>query len=86
MSELTDKEIKFAYANSNFGEQSETPEGRKDLITEALMKIATGYRTGHTIESIVIELHLARRSKYGIFHLTYHGVEFLAQHFPKVIK
>ncbi len=50
---LTDVQINNAWGNANFGESN-----KRDVVANALLKYASGYGTGHTIECICRELGL----------------------------
>ena len=59
--------IDAAFEGTNFGLPGETPEGRKRLVAECVLKRACGFRDGHTIETICKQLCLltAKGNPYG---------------------
>lgn len=50
---ITDKQMKTAFGNANFGDVSP-----RDVIANTLLKCASGYATGHTARVICEELGL----------------------------
>ncbi len=50
---LTDRQINDAWGNADFGQVD-----KRKIIGNALLKYATGRKTGRTIESICLELGL----------------------------
>lgn len=69
---LNDEEIDIVWGNANFGEAN-----RRDIIGNALLKYATDYGTGHTIECICLELGLITKQ----CKLTTKGKLYLLFHF-----
>lgn len=55
-------DIDHAFRNTNFGPLGETPEGRRYLVAECVMKRACGFSSGHTIEVICKQLKLLTKS------------------------
>lgn len=46
---LSDEAIKHLFDNTDFGVSGETPEGRRGLMVECVLKRAAGYSAGSTI-------------------------------------
>lgn len=46
---LSDEEIEDLFGNANFGISGETPEGRRGLMVESVLKHAAGYSAGSTL-------------------------------------
>jgi hypothetical protein len=69
---LTDEQINFAWGNANFGDSD-----RREVVANALLKYATGYGTGHTIECICRELGLTTQRG----NLSTLGKRYLYAHF-----
>jgi len=65
---ITDQAIEIVWGNANFGD---TP--KRDVIGNAVLKCASGYSTGNTAKSIVVELGLVT----GDWKLTKLGKEYL---------
>ena len=63
---ITDEAIKIVFGNSNFGEK--TP---RQVIKQALLKIASGYSNGSTSQSVLENLGLARDNSLTKLGKTY---------------
>lgn len=53
---ITDEQIDNAWGNASFG-----PTPKRIIVANALLKYASGYSTGHTIECICKELGLVTK-------------------------
>lgn len=87
VSKITDDEILVAFGNSNFGPRQQTPEGRRELICEALGKFARGFGSGSFMTAICFELKLItssgmRDQEFPL--LTSVGLDFLLKHHREV--
>jgi hemoglobin-like flavoprotein len=71
---LTDEQINNAWGNANFGESK-----KRDVVANALLKYASGYKTGHTIQCICHELGLIRKH----CNLSTKGKQYLYAHFSR---
>jgi hypothetical protein len=71
---LTDEQINNAWGNANFGKSN-----RRDVVANALLKYASGYGTGHTIECICRELGLITKQ----CNLSTKGKHYLFTHFSR---
>jgi hypothetical protein len=69
---ILDSQIDIAWGNANFGDIH-----KRVVIGNALLKYASGYRTGHTIECICYELKLVTKNN----NLTTLGKRYLFAHF-----
>lgn len=76
---ISDEEINKAWGNANFGN---TP--RREIIADALEKIAQGYTPGFTARSIVLELGLTKVRRGGVY-LSEKGLKYLLNHRMPVI-
>lgn len=54
---VTDEQINKAWGNASFGDLS-----KRSVIANALLKYASGYSTGHTINCICQELRLIKEN------------------------
>lgn len=72
---LPDDQINLAWGNANFGRNAT----RRDIIANALLKYATEYATGYTIEQICFELGLITKQ----CRLTTKGKYYLYTHFAR---
>lgn len=73
---VTDEQLNVAWANANFGRMA-----RRDIIALALLKYASGYVTGHTIQVICRELELITDH----CDLTDKGKKYLYVHFSALV-
>ena len=69
---ISDEELEKVFAYSNFGDSK-----KRDVVRYALMKVACGYRNGHTSQSIINELGLCGKN----LSLTKKGKEYLYESF-----
>ena len=60
--EITDERIEVLFLGTNFGPQGHSKEGRKSLMVECVLKIASGYKDGSTITTICKEAGLILKS------------------------
>ena len=56
---IKDEQMEIAFGNADFGKVD-----KRDVIKYSLLKIASGYSTGHTAECILDDLGLLSRAKY----------------------
>ena len=75
---MTAEEINKAFENTNFG--GGTPEGH---VKYGLLKVASGYTTGHTIKCILQELGLITKSLNHPLSLTKKGQEYFYEIFKE---
>ena len=75
---ISDEEITRVWENANFGSMS-----KRDVIGETLMKVASGYHSGHTAKCIVSELGLVQASKW---ELTKRGKAYLYAYYERINK
>lgn len=71
---LTDRQINNAWGNADFGQID-----KRKIIGNALLKYATGYKTGHTAECICLELGLITKRHM----LSVKGKLYLFAHFSQ---
>ena len=57
------QDIDHAFEGTNFGPQGETPDGRKDIVADCVLKRACGFASGGTIEHICRELSLLTKAR-----------------------
>lgn len=57
------QDIDRAFDGTNFGPQGETPEGRRTLVADCILKRACGFSSGGTIEQICREVGLLTRGR-----------------------
>lgn len=72
---ITEEQINDAWGNASFGED----KPKRKVIEQALLKYASRYRTGYTIEQICIELRLITRK----CKLTTLGCQYLYEAYKK---
>lgn len=72
---LPDAHIEAAWGNASFGKEVL----KRDVVANALLKYASGYLTGHTIECICRELGLITKN----CNLTTFGERYLFAHFSR---
>lgn len=73
VSNVSDAEIKVAFANTNFGVAD-----HRTLLAQSVLKRLVGYYTGHTITNIMLDLGLLGRRTHLV---TKKGKEFVAHAF-----
>jgi len=73
---LSDEEINNAWGNASFGELS-----KRDVVANAVLKYASGYGTGHTVECSCRELGLITKQ----CNLSTKGKQYLFAHFSRGI-
>lgn len=69
---VTDVDIDAVWGNANFGDQK-----RRDVVDEAVFKIAAGYWTGHTAMTICHELGLIKKPETHKLRLTKKGQQYM---------
>ena len=74
---ITDKQINDVWGNANFGE--ELNKNKRNVVDNALLKMACGYSNGYTAHCIIEELRLVNKNKT----LTKLGKEYLYSAFVK---
>ena len=74
---ITDEMINNVWGNANFGE--ELNKNKRNVVDNALLKIACGYSNGYTAHSIIEELGLVNTNK----ELTKLGRKYLYESFTK---
>jgi len=72
---LSDEQINVAWGNANFGKEIL----KRDVVANALLKYASEYGTGYTIEQICHELGLITKQ----CKLTTKGKQYLYTHFAR---
>lgn len=72
---VSDEQINNAWGNASFGKDV----SKRDVIGNAILKYASGYCTGHTIECICKELGLLTKN----YNLSTKGKRYLFAHFSK---
>jgi hypothetical protein len=75
---ISDEAITAAWGNANFGEDVD----KREIISNALLKYACGYVTGHTIECICTELKLIGKTR----NLTKSGKQYLYAFYEQKFK
>jgi hypothetical protein len=78
---VTDEEINKAWGNADFG----IDLSKRDIINNALLKIACEYMIGSTARYILIELGLIRTTPSRKYVLTDNGRYYLFKVFSKEI-
>ena len=78
---LPDAHIEAAWGNARFGKEILNGKEvlKRDIVANALLKYASGYLTGHTIECICRELGLITKN----CNLTTFGKRYLFAHFSR---
>jgi len=77
---VSDEEIKKVFTNTNFGN---TPH--REVISDTLLKLASGYSSGRFAHCCVVELGLCKFDKRQKCTLTPKGKEYLYEAFKDKI-
>ena len=72
---LSESHIEAAWGNASFGKDV----SKRDVVANALLKYASGYCSGHTIECICRELGLVTKN----CNLSAFGKRYLFAHFSR---
>jgi len=75
---VTDSDLEEVFKNTNFGNKD-----KRDTVNKALLKAASGYANGHTIECIIQELGLVGKSHMKSGSLTKKGKEYFYEVFSR---